>query len=150
MSMIFKFRMLSDENDHFVRDMEVPYDMTLRAFHEFLVRSLGYDDCMASFYTADERWERLQEYTLLDMGDSQSIPMERVMLGQLIHENRDRLIYLFDMLNNRALYLELVDRSRRNVRKPAWSIRAWRSNTLRHRISTIRRPTRTKARSSNR
>ena len=62
--------------------------------------------------TADERWERLQEYTLLDMGDSLSIPMERVMLGQLIHENRDRLIYLFDMLNNRALYLELVEAKR--------------------------------------
>ena len=25
MSMVFKFRMLSDENDHFVRDYEVPY-----------------------------------------------------------------------------------------------------------------------------
>ncbi|EKC56203.1 hypothetical protein OBE_11186, partial [human gut metagenome] len=24
--MVFKFRMLSDENDHFVRDYEVPYD----------------------------------------------------------------------------------------------------------------------------
>ena len=29
MSMIFRFRMLSDENDNFVRDYEVPYDMTL-------------------------------------------------------------------------------------------------------------------------
>ena len=32
MSMVFKFRMLSDENDNFVRDLEVPYDMTLRGF----------------------------------------------------------------------------------------------------------------------
>ena len=29
MSMVFRFRMLSDENDNFVRDYEVPYDMTL-------------------------------------------------------------------------------------------------------------------------
>ena len=28
MSMVFRFRMLSDENDNFVRDYEVPYDMT--------------------------------------------------------------------------------------------------------------------------
>ena len=109
MSMVFKFRMLSDENDHFVRDMELPYDMTLRAFHEFLVHSLGYDDCMASFFTADEEWKRLQEYTLLDMGEGGGIPMEQVTLGQLIHRNRDRLIYLFDMLNDRALYLELIE-----------------------------------------
>ena len=43
MSMVFKFRMLSDENDHFVRDYEVPYDMTLLGFHEFITRSLGYE-----------------------------------------------------------------------------------------------------------
>ena len=29
MSMVFRFRMLSDENDHFVRDYEVPYESTL-------------------------------------------------------------------------------------------------------------------------
>lgn len=109
MSMIFKFRMLSDENDHFVRDLEVPYDMTLRDFHEFIVGSLGYDACMASFFMADEQWGRLQEYTLFDMGDSKSVPMERVLLGQLILRNRERLIYLFDQLNNRALYIELTE-----------------------------------------
>ena len=51
--MVFKFRMLSDENDNFVRDLEVPYDMTLRGFHEFLVRILGYEACMTSFFTAE-------------------------------------------------------------------------------------------------
>ena len=29
MSMVFRFRMLSDENDNFVRDYEVLYDTTL-------------------------------------------------------------------------------------------------------------------------
>lgn len=110
--MVFKFRMLSDENDHFVRDLEVPYDMTLLGFHEFIVRSLGYDPCMASFFTADDRWKRLQEYTLFDMGDAGSVPMERVTLGQLIHRNRERLIYLFDQLNDRAFYLELTEAKR--------------------------------------
>lgn len=57
MSMVFRFRMLSDENDNFVRDYEVPYDMTLLDFHNFILRSLEYEECMASFFTADERWE---------------------------------------------------------------------------------------------
>ena len=56
MSMVFRFRMLSDENDNFVRDYEVPYDMTLLDFHNFILRSLEYEECMASFFTADERW----------------------------------------------------------------------------------------------
>ena len=56
MSMVFRFRMLSDENDNFVRDYEVPYDMTLLDFHNFILRSLEYEECMASFFTAARRW----------------------------------------------------------------------------------------------
>ena len=58
MSMVFRFRMLSDENDNFVRDYEVLYDTTLLDFHNFILRSLEYEDCMASFFTADDRWEK--------------------------------------------------------------------------------------------
>ena len=90
--MVFRFRMLSDENDNFVRDYEVPYDMTLLDFHNFILRSLEYEECMASFFTADERWEKLREFTLMDMDDgSEGAPaaMESVTLGQIIHNNRD-------------------------------------------------------------
>ena len=54
MSMVFRFRMLSDENDNFVRDYEVLYDTTLLEFHDFILRSLEYEECMASFFTADD------------------------------------------------------------------------------------------------
>lgn len=66
---------------------------------------------MASFFTADERWEKLREFTLMDMDDgSEGAPaaMESVTLGQIIHNNRDRLIYLFDMFGDRAYFLELT------------------------------------------
>ena len=41
--MVFRFRMLSDENDRFVRDYEVMYDMTLLDFHNFILSSLEYE-----------------------------------------------------------------------------------------------------------
>ncbi len=103
--------MLSDENDNFVRDYEVMYDSTLLDFHNFILESLEYEECMASFFTADNRWEKLREFTLMDMGDGgEDAPeaMESVTLGQIIHNNRDRLIYLFDMFAERAYYLELT------------------------------------------
>lgn len=108
--MIFRFRMLSDENDRFVRDYEVRYDMTLLEFHRFLLEALEYEECMASFFTADDRWEKLREFTLMDMGDGGDGPemMERVTLGQIMHRRRDRLIYLFDLFGDRAYYLELT------------------------------------------
>ncbi|HJA97778.1 MAG TPA: plasmid pRiA4b ORF-3 family protein [Candidatus Alistipes faecavium] len=111
MSMVFRFRMLSDENDHFVRDYEVLYDTTLLEFHRFILQSLEYEECMASFYTADERWEKLREFTLMEMRDTEEAgpeTMESITLGQIIHRHRDRLIYLFDMFGDRAYYLELT------------------------------------------
>ena len=69
MSMVFRFRMLSDENDNFVRDYEVLYDTTLLEFHDFILRSLEYEECMASFFTADDRWEKLRGYERMDMDD---------------------------------------------------------------------------------
>lgn len=109
--MIFRFRMLSDENDNFVRDYEVRYDTTLLDFHRFILSTLEYEECMASFFTADERWEKLREFTCMDMGgEGAEAPetMERVTLGQIIHNHRDRLIYLFDLFGDRAYYLELT------------------------------------------
>jgi len=111
MSMVFRFRMLSDENDRFVRDYEVLYDTTLLEFHRFILETLEYEECMTSFFTADERWEKQREFTLMDMDDGSGNgpeSMEKVTLGQIIHNRRDRLIYLFDMFGDRAYYLELT------------------------------------------
>lgn len=111
MSMVFCFRMLSDENDNFVRDYEVSYDMTLLDFHQFILETLEYEECMASFFTADDRWEKQREFTAMDMGDGGEegpVAMSEVTLGQIIRRNRDRLIYLFDLFGDRAYFLELT------------------------------------------
>ena len=130
MSMIFQFRMLCDEDDYFLREYEVPYDMTLAAFRDFINKDLQYrPEELTSFFTADERWEKLREFTLMDMDDgSEGAPaaMESVTLGQIIHNNRDRLIYLFDLFGDRAYFLELtgtyeageVDLPVRRARRP--------------------------------
>lgn len=109
MSIVFRFRMLSDENDNFVRDYEVLYTSTLLDFHHFILSTLEYEDCVASFFTADSHWEKLREFTLMDMGDESAEgpkPMDSVTLGQVIRNQGDRLIYLFDMFGERAYFLE--------------------------------------------
>lgn len=112
MATVLKFRMLTDENDNFIRDFEVPADITLLELHDFIARALDYDECMASFFTADDRWERLREFTVMDMGDTGAdgpLPMSEVLVGQVIRRIHDRLIWLFDMFANRAYYLEVMD-----------------------------------------
>ena len=108
MSMVFRFRMLSDENDNFVRDYEAMYDMTLL---DFFLQPLEHEPCMASVFTADDRWEKQREFTSVETDDGSGdapAAMESVTLGQVIHNRRDRLIYLFDMFGDRAYFLELT------------------------------------------
>ncbi|MBE6208822.1 MAG: hypothetical protein E7128_01095 [Rikenellaceae bacterium] len=133
MSMILRFRMLSDENDAFLREYEMPYDATLLDFNDYICRSLHYDSDMASFFLSDAEWNKGREFTLMDMGFDEDMPEEmadqmpqymgNVTLGQIMHHNRDRLIYMFDMLAERAFYLELTgaDVAQEGVRYPRTS-----------------------------
>lgn len=120
--MIFKFRLLSDEIENFMRDYEVPYNMTLLEFHRFISSDLGYSpDELASFFKSDVDWEKFQEFTLLDMGTdgvdidpdndelAAPVPMSEVTLGLIMTNRFDRLIYVFDLLMERALYIELIE-----------------------------------------
>ena len=130
MSMIFRFRMLCDEDDYFLREYEVPYDMTLSDFREFIDRDVHYrSDSVTSFFTADRQWNRLDEFTSIDMNmDEADAEGPRVMfdtlLSQIIHNNRDRLIYCFDLFGDRAFYLELIEAKRAdpNVAYPRTAI----------------------------
>ena len=114
MSMIFRFRMLCDEDDYFLREYEVPYDMTLSDFREFIDRDVHYrSDSITSFFTADSQWNKLEEFTSVDMNmDETDAEGPRVMsdtlLSQILHNNRDRLIYCFDLFGDRAFSLELT------------------------------------------
>lgn len=118
MNIIFKYRMLSDESDNFVRDFEVYPDMTLAEFHDFVRRALRYDDAMVSIFKSDAEWRPVEEFSQLDMGDDMpGAPrcMDSVRLMEVNNDFHDRLIYTFDMLNNRSYYLELIDMQRPNA-----------------------------------
>lgn len=114
--MIFQFRALSGENESFLRDYEIRYDATLKEFHEFIAEDLGFDDEeLASFFLCDEDWNKLQEYTLFDMGmddipEEENMPkaMSKVMLGQIVKKKHERLLYTFDIMGDRSLFIELM------------------------------------------
>lgn len=119
MKMIFCFKALFAGDETFERDYEIPYDATLLDFHNLIGDDLGFDTTeMASFFMSDKCWVKHQEFTSIDMGmeeDNQEfeglVPMlmEDVVLGQIIKEKHQRLIYVFDLLSNRGLYLELIN-----------------------------------------
>ncbi len=106
---ILKLRVLSDENDNFVRDYEVDAFMPLVELHEFMIESMEYEPCISSFFSSNQEWERLLEYTLLDMGSTEALSMDGVRVGDLLQEVDDRMVYLYDMFENRGYFITLMD-----------------------------------------
>ena len=101
MNIVFKYRMLSDESDNFVRDFEVYPDMTLAEFSRFLLKALHYDDCMISIFKSDAEWRPVEEFSEIDLGDD--IPgaprcMDNVTLMEV---NNTIIIEIGIIINNK-------------------------------------------------
>lgn len=112
--MIYKFRLVSDEVDDFVREIQIDPDATFYDFHVAILKSANYkDDDMTSFFICDENWEREKEVTLERMDDSfdeeEAYVMKETRLSDLIEEKKQKLTYVFDSLTERSFFIELAD-----------------------------------------
>ena len=104
--MVYKFVVLSDEDESFVREFEFLDSQTLMDFHNIIQEELEYDKSqMASFYLATDNWEKEEEFTLFDMGTGSST-METAILEDIIFRKNQKLLYVFDFFNERALFVE--------------------------------------------
>lgn len=105
---ILELRMLCDENDLFVRDYQISNDNTLFDLHQFICKDMKYDTSeICSFYVADELWNPLQEYPSEQMDPDQPC-MSDMTLAQAAPGVGSKLIYMFDMLEERGLFLQVV------------------------------------------
>jgi len=113
--MIFLFRIISDEDPDFYRDLVAEGSDTFLDFHNTLQKDLGYDPTqLASFFITNKQWEKEQEITLIDMMQEPGVSsqtMEQVTLEEYISELNQRMIYLFDFFSNRAFFIELIEMS---------------------------------------
>ena len=104
--MVYKFVVLSDEDESFVREFEFLDTNTLLDFHNLLQDELEFDKSqMASFFMATDNWEKEEEFTLFDMGTGSST-MEVAVLEDIIFRKNQKLLYVFDFFNDRALFIE--------------------------------------------
>lgn len=104
--MVYKFVVLSDEDESFVREFEFLDSHTLMDFHNMIQDELEFDKSqMASFYMATDNWEKEEEFTLFDMGTGSST-MEVAVLEDIIFRKNQKLLYVFDFFNDRALFVE--------------------------------------------
>ena len=121
---IYKFRLLSAENDEFVRDIEIKANQTFKDFHEMISQCVKMNgNELASFHICDQSWTKHKEVTLLDMrmenaaddGDDETVvPVEEIFLmensciSDFIEEPHQRIVYEYDFLDMTTLFLELT------------------------------------------
>lgn len=111
--MIFKFLILSDEVDDFKREIRIDADATFLDFYNVILKNTGFSNKeMASFFLCDNKWRKKQEITLVEMdtySDEDSYIMEESVLSDFLEDEKQKLMFVFDYFNERALYIELSE-----------------------------------------
>lgn len=111
--MIYKLTFSCEEVDGFRRVFECDADATFLQLHEAILASVGYpDDQMTSFFMMNDRWEKGQEVTLVEMEGSfeyDNMTMNDTRLSDLLEDTGDRLIYVFDPMFERYFFGSLKE-----------------------------------------
>ena len=94
--MIYRFTIISDEVDDFVREIQIDPEATFYDFHEAILKSVGYtDDQMTSFFICDDDWEREKEVTLEEMDTESEIDswvMKDTRINELVEDEHRPLL----------------------------------------------------------
>ncbi len=112
--MIYKFTFSCEEGDqNFRRVFEADADATFLELHEAILKSVNYpDDQMTSFFLCNDSWEKEQEVTLIEMDSNfeyDNMVMNETRLSDLIEEQGQRLIYVFDPMFERYFFGSLKE-----------------------------------------
>ncbi len=121
----YRFRINSDDNDEFLRIIDVLANQTFEDFHNALVKTCRFKSReLASFFLCNNEWHKKQEITLLDMNiemeeseededDSEKnspkvLIMKDHKLNQIIDDPHQKILYVFDFLKMITLNMELI------------------------------------------
>jgi hypothetical protein len=109
--MVYKFLLLSDEVDNFKREIQISSQATFLDFHNEILKATGYEEKqMYSFFICGNDWSKHTEITLIEMDTSSeedSYIMENTYLEDLLEEEHQKLLYVFDQMTERVFFIEL-------------------------------------------
>ena len=109
--MVYKFRVILDNEEDIFRDIAILSDDTLEDLHNAIFNSFGFDGMeIGSFYTCDETWNQEDEISLFDTGDilgEQKI-MSDYLLSDILDQQNTKIIYVYDFINMWTFLVELA------------------------------------------
>ena len=109
--MVFKFKVISDKVEDFALHIEADAKNTFFELHEAIQDECKFDASeLATFYIADEEWDKGLEIMMFNNDPEKHnsvLTMKNTSLGDYLKEKEDKLIYVFDVINQKSLYIEL-------------------------------------------
>ena len=111
--MIYSFTIISDDVDDFVREIQIDPEATFFDLHEAILKAANYtNDQMTSFFICDDDWEKEKEITLEEMDNNPEMDswiMKETRLNELIEDEKQKLLYVFDYMTERCFFIELSE-----------------------------------------
>lgn len=111
--MVYRFLLISDEVDNFKREIVIDSEATFLDLNNAILDSVGYGkDQMTSFFLCEEDWSKKTEITLIEMDTSSEVDsyiMEETVLSDLIEDEKEKLLFVFDYLTERSFFMELSE-----------------------------------------
>jgi len=109
--MVFKFKIISDKVENFALHIDADAKNTFFELHEVIQDECKYDPSeLATFFLADEEWDKGLEIKMFEnksLKQNSALTMKKATLGDYLKEKEDKLIYVFDIINQKSLYIEL-------------------------------------------
>jgi hypothetical protein len=125
---VYRFRLLFEEQEDFLRDIEIKPGQTFKDFHDIILNSVNIESNeLASFFICDPSWNKQREITLIDMGvkapdtdfDDDDIRkpviipipvmiMEDVKIREVIDDPHQRILFEYNFLNPTTFFIELM------------------------------------------
>lgn len=111
--MVYRFKLVSDEVSNFSREIEIDANSSFLQLRNAVLDSVDYTkDDIDSFFLCDDEWQREEEITLEDMGSSSDQDvwiMEDTPLNELIEDEGQKLVFVFDYMTERSFFMELKE-----------------------------------------
>ena len=109
--MVYRFLILSDEVDDFKREIQISSEATFLELQNVILDSVHYTkDQMTSFFICDDDWSKRTEITLVEMDTSPDVDnyvMDSTRLNELLFDEHQKLMFVFDYMTERAFFMEL-------------------------------------------
>ncbi len=109
--MIYKFKILSNENKNFIRKIAIDAENTFESLHVAIQKCTGFDsDQLASFFISGQKRKKRIEITLLNMGIDQgaALVMNQTIIKDLITTEGQTFNYEYDFFMDRSFIIKLI------------------------------------------